>query len=759
MSSSASTISAPASNIPRVTQLFDEQRQAVWQQGDRIFIYVLAIQWIVTVAVIAFASPQTWIGTESRMHIHVIAAAVLGGLITSIPLYFARRYPGTALTRHTIAVGQMLMSALLIHLTGGRIETHFHVFGSLALLAFYRDSKVLFSASAVVVIDHAVRGVLWPESVYGVVSASIWRTAEHGAWVACEVAFLMVSIRKGLTEMRTVAERQARLETLNNEIEALVLQRTAELTREVEERRAAEARVLERERQLRYTQHVAQLGGWEWDMTRNAVSWSEEARRLYGQDPNDLGATMEKCMERVHRDDLAYCQQVMADAIRTGESFICDHRAVLPDGTERVIQGRGEILKDEQGRPVKMFGTVQDITETRRAQDALRRSEEQLRQAQKMEAVGRLAGGVAHDFNNILTVITGYCGLMLQRIERQHPLRKHAEEIGRAAERASALTHQLLAFSRKQVLQPRVLDLNEVVKGMEKMLRRLIGEDIELRTAYSAAWPVKADPSQLEQVVLNMAVNGRDAMPRGGRLRITSENVTLARSTQFRDRALEPGDYVLLSISDNGVGMTQEVQSHLFEPFYTTKGVGKGTGLGLATCFGIVSQSGGDIQVISEPNNGTTFRIYLPRSTEALPASTKTSDSTFLPKGGESVLVVEDDPTVREFTATVLRECGYQVREAATAVDALPQLDNHPHPDLVVTDVIMPQMSGKELYEQLKQRRIQSKVLFISGYTDDALVNLGVMDNPLCFLQKPFTPVKLAQTVRNLLDERVVAAA
>ena len=568
----------------------------------------------------------------------------------------------------------------------------------------------------------------------------------------------MISIRKGLGEMLTVAERQARLETLNNEIEAVVQQRTAELRREVEDRRAAEERVLERERQLRYTQQVAQLGGWEWDVQRNAVTWSEEARRLYGHDPKDNGVTMEKCMERVHPEDFARCQQVMEKALRTGEPFICDHRALLPDGTERVIQGRGEILRNEQGHPVKMFGTVQDITEARRAQDALRRSEEQLRQSQKMEAVGRLAGGVAHDFNNILTVITGYCGLMLQRLERQHPMRKHAEEIGRAAERASALTHQLLAFSRKQVLQPRVLDLNEIVKGMEKMLRRLIGEDIELRTCYAANWPVQADPSQLEQVVMNMAVNGRDAMPRGGRLQITTENVTLAKSMHFRDRALEAGDYVLMSIADNGVGMTPEVQSHLFEPFYTTKGVGKGTGLGLATCFGIVSQSGGDIQVVSEPQRGTTFHIYLPRSTQALASASKSSDSTFLPKGGESVLVVEDDPTVREFTATVLRECGYRVREAATAVEALPQLENQPHPDLVVTDVIMPQMSGKDLYEQLKSRQIQSKVLFISGYTDDALVNLGVTDNPLCFLQKPFTPVKLAETVRNLLDEKAVAA-
>src|SRR6185369_16554609 len=285
--------------------------------------------------------------------------------------------------------------------------------------------------------------------------------------------------------------------------------------------------------------------------------------------------------------------------------YVCEHRALLPDGTERVLHGLGEVVVDGHGHPVKVIGTTQDITEAERAEAALRRSEEQLRQSQKMEAVGRLAGGVAHDFNNLLTVITGYAAMSLQRMKKDDPFRKDTEEIQTAAERAASLTGQLLAFSRKQVLQPRIVNLNDVVAGMEKMLHRLIGEDIELSTVFDAELGnVKADPGQIEQVILNLAVNARDAMPRGGKLTIQTANVSLDQKTRFRNRDLDVGEYVMLAITDTGVGMTDEVKTHLFEPFFTTKGVGRGTGLGLATCYGIICQSDGDVRVYSELNSG-----------------------------------------------------------------------------------------------------------------------------------------------------------
>jgi CheY-like chemotaxis protein len=332
-------------------------------------------------------------------------------------------------------------------------------------------------------------------------------------------------------------------------------------------------------------------------------------------------------------------------------------------------------------------------------------------------------------------------------------LRKDAEEIQRAAERAAALTRQLLAFSRKQVLQPRVLELNEVVAGMEKMLQRLIGEDIELRTVSDAKLgQVKADQGQIEQVILNLVVNARDAMPRGGKLTIETANVFLDQKTVFRNRGLDVGEYVMLAISDTGVGMTEEVKAHLFEPFFSTKGVGKGTGLGLATCYGIVCQSEGDIRVYSEPGSGTTFKIYLPCLRERTTDAHLPKVSNALPRGSESLLMVEDDAAVRKLATSVLRRCGYRIQEATNAVEALAFIDRGLTFDLVITDVVMPQMSGKELYTNIIQRAPETRVLFISGYTDDALAHHGVLDDGLLFLEKPFSPARLAQKVRAVLD-------
>jgi PAS domain S-box-containing protein len=748
-----------ASSIsPRVAELFQEQRDDIIRHADRLFSRLMVCQWIAAIGIAFWISPLTWDVTGSRIHPHVWVAIFFGGLIASVPVILACLHPGKTLTRHSVAIGQMLMSALLIHLSGGRIETHFHIFGSLAILAFYRDWKVLISASVVVSIDHILRGFFWPESVFGVVSVSFWRSVEHAGWVAFEVIFLIGSIRKSLREMQVVAERRARLEALNESIEHTVAERTAELTRENIERRQTEEKLRRSQAQLAQAQQIAQLGSWEWDLVHDRVSWSEETPRLYGHPAGDSGFTMEKSLERIHPQDLERVKRVLDDALRARRPFVCDHRVILPDGTERMIQSRGEIGVDDHGEPVRMLGIVQDITEAKHAEAALRRSEEQLRQAQKMEAVGRLAGGVAHDFNNLLTVINGYCGISLLKMASRDPMRKNVEEIQRAAERASALTRQLLAFSRKQVLQPQVLDLNEIVGGMEKMLRRLIGEDIELLTDFDPRLcKVKADPGQIEQVILNLAVNARDAMPHGGKLTIATQNVTLDQKTRFRQRALDSGEYVLLAITDNGVGMTEEVKSHLFEPFFTTKGVGKGTGLGLATCYGIVSQSGGDIRVQSAPDSGTIFKIYLPR-TEAAPEEPADDSDTTLPDGRESVLVVEDDEAVREYTASVLRECGYRVQEARSAVEALPVIEANPQFDLVVTDVIMPQMNGKDLYDQIKARSNGARILFISGYTDDALTNLGVMDNALSFLEKPFSPARLAQKVREILDHDALPA-
>jgi signal transduction histidine kinase/CheY-like chemotaxis protein len=759
MNNAAATSASPDAIVERTNVLFREQHQNIVRHTDQLFVRLMLIQWVFGVGLAVWISPLAWAGAGSQIHLHVWAAVLLGGLVTSVPVILASVQPGQVLTRHVVAVGQMFMSALLIHLTGGRIETHFHVFGSLAILAFYRDWRVLISASAVVYVDHLLRGFLWPQSVYGVLSAPIWRSLEHAGWVIFEVTFLIIAVQKSLSEMQLVAERQARVEALKDGIEATVAERTADLTREIGERRQAEEQLRNSQAMLAAAQQIARLGSWEWNLGADRITRSEVTKRLLGYGADSPDPTLEQFLERVHRDDVQRVRKVFTDARADRKPFGCDFRVVLPDGIERIIQSRGEVGLNKHGEPFKVIGTSQDITETRRAEDALHRSEEKLRQSQKMEAVGRLAGGVAHDFNNLLTVIGGYSAMSLKMLKQGDPLQKNIDEIQRASDRAVSLTGQLLAFSRKQVLQPRVLQLNEVVHGMEKMLRRLIGEDVELTTVLDPALvQVKADPGQIEQVILNLAVNARDAMPRGGRLTISTSNASIDQKTSFRDRVMDPGRYVMLAISDNGVGMTADVKSHLFEPFFTTKGLGKGTGLGLATCYGIVCQSGGDIRVYSEANSGTTFKIYLPGIEEA-PEPKAKPEANPLPNGKESILLVEDDSSVRRLAFTILRDRGYQVQESSSAIDALEIIRKHPGFDLVVTDVIMPQMSGKELCDLIKTQIPCTKVLLMSGYTDDALAHHGVLNEEISFLEKPFSPSRLSQKVREVLDTPALGAA
>ena len=384
------------------------------------------------------------------------------------------------------------------------------------------------------------------------------------------------------------------------------------------------------------------------------------------------------------------------------------------------------------------------------------RLEEQFRQAQKMEAVGRLAGGVAHDFNNLLTVITGYSDLLLANPDLKPGQRSALEEIRRSAERGGALTHQLLAFSRRQPLQPRMVRLNELVLQLEKMLRRLIGEDITLITVPAASQDtVEADPGRLDQVVMNLVVNARDAMPEGGKLTIETGTVTLNESFSARRLGVKPGRYVTLCITDTGVGMSAETQSHLFEPFYTTKGPGHGTGLGLATAYGIIRQSGGAISITSEIGHGTTACIYLPLAVKPLPVHEEVQKEQGPLTGAETILLVEDETRVRRLIADVLISRGYQVLEATRGDEALRLCEERKDPiDMAVIDVVMPEMSGPDLVRQITPLHPESLVLYISGYTDEAIIRHGILESGAAFLQKPFLPDALVRKVREVLDSR-----
>ncbi|MEW6365215.1 MAG: PAS domain S-box protein [Acidobacteriota bacterium] len=424
---------------------------------------------------------------------------------------------------------------------------------------------------------------------------------------------------------------------------------------------------------------------------------------------------------------------------------VAEEKFLRLDGTPFDVEVAAEPLT-LHGRPAVQL-VIRDVTSRKQL-------EEQLRQSQKMEAVGRLAGGVAHDFNNLLTAITGYSDLLLMRVSHNDPGRRYAEEIKRAGERASSLTRQLLAYSRKQVLQMRDIDLNSVVADMDKMLRRLIGEDIELETILEPALGLaKADPGQIEQVILNLAINARDAMPDGGTLRIETANARLDEAYARDHPGVQAGPHVMLSIADTGCGMDPEVQAHLFEPFFTTKEPGKGTGLGLCTVYGIIKQSGGTIQVMSTPAQGSTFKIYLPRLAAVGDGAAAAGPSSGAAGGTETILLVEDETAVRSMTSEVLEMNGYRVLEAAAGAEALAICEKHPGPiHLVIADVVLPQVGGPELARRLRSLRPEMGVLYVSGYAEDMGVAQAAVESNSAFLQKPFTPAVLAVKVREILD-------
>ncbi|WP_203472324.1 PAS domain S-box protein [Dissulfurispira thermophila] len=390
---------------------------------------------------------------------------------------------------------------------------------------------------------------------------------------------------------------------------------------------------------------------------------------------------------------------------------------------------------------------ARDVTEQRKL-------EEQLRQMQKMEVIGRFTGGIAHDFNNYLTAITGFSQLALMQIDNNHPARRNIENVVNSAEKASVLTRQLLAFSRRQVMQPQVVNLNTIVIDMTKIIKRIIGEDIQLRTVLDPdLWNVRVDPGQIEQVIMNLVSNARDAMPNGGMLTIQTTNALLDEEYAKRHVSVIPGNYVMIAVEDTGVGMTEDIKSHIFEPFFTTKELGKGTGLGLATVYGIIKQSGGNIWVYSEPGQGTIFKIYLPKSEEKVTSYVTTERIDTIPSGTETLLVVEDNNDVRDFITTVLKNIGYNVLEARDGIEALIICnENKGEIDLIITDVVMPNMSGDKLASRVKDLYPKLKVLYMSGYADNIITEKGILKEGINYLQKPLTAVTLAQTIRKVLD-------
>ena len=487
---------------------------------------------------------------------------------------------------------------------------------------------------------------------------------------------------------------------------------------------------------------------WDWDLVSDALWWNEGVTTIFGYAPEQVGPDVSWWYENIHPEDRDRTVTDIHAAIDRGaESWSAEYRYRKVDGSYADVFDRGYVLHDDEGKPVRMIGAMMDVTQRKQLED-------ELRQAQKMEAVGRLAGGVAHDFNNLLTIITGRSALLLGRLKGDDPSRKNVELIQKTAARAASLTRQLLAFSRKQVLQRKVLDLNATVAEMSDMLRRLIGEDVDLLlTLGPAAGRVNADPGQLEQALLNLAVNARDAMPRGGTLGVETDRVELGPAPPDRPDALPPGPYAVLRVMDTGVGMDAETRAHIFEPFFTTKEPGKGTGLGLSMVHGVVRQHGGAVRVRSVVGGGTTFEIYLPQVEAAASSSTVDDGGARPATGRETILLVEDEEDVRALAREVLERQGHRVLEAGDGVQALQCYEAEGERiDLILTDVVMPRMSGRELVDRVRAMRPAMPVLYMSGYTEDAILRHGVRDASMLLLGKPFTPADLISKVREVLD-------
>ncbi len=531
-------------------------------------------------------------------------------------------------------------------------------------------------------------------------------------------------------------------------LEGEVVARTAEIverTKSLEEHATALQRSEER---TKYALDAARMGVWEVDCVTRTVTCSESMGPMFGLPVDQIPRTAGEFLDLIHPDDRHLVENFDPLTALDGATIDVEFRTAWPDGSLHWSATRARVVHGPAEGAIRLLGVHMDISDRKSL-------EAQFRQAQKMEAIGQLAGGVAHDFNNILTTILGYSNLVTDSMSLDDPRRADMHEVVKAGQRAAELTTQLLAFSRKQVLQPTNVDLNVLVSDMQRMLSRLIGEHVELAPILaSGLGAVRADRGQLEQVLMNMVVNARDAMPSGGRLSIETANVELDGSF-LGDVEILPGRYVMLAVSDDGIGMSEATRQHIFEPFFTTKQQGKGTGLGLATVYGIVKQSGGHIWVYSEPGKGATFKLYLPRVGPASVLDVVPIRPSGVIAGTEKLLLVEDDAAVRALTRTILERLGYQVFDAPDPRAAEVVFAEHGGKfSLLVTDVIMPGMSGPKLYERLVLRNPDLRVVYVSGYTDDGIVRQGEMESHLDFLQKPFTADALGLRVRAVLDQK-----
>ncbi|MDD3044263.1 MAG: response regulator [Candidatus Delongbacteria bacterium] len=514
---------------------------------------------------------------------------------------------------------------------------------------------------------------------------------------------------------------------------------------DISERVEAEDQLKRSEELLKRTQSIANVGSWIFDRTTSELVWSDEVYKIFGIDKRRIKPDYEILANSITGDDRAVFEREFKAALNEGKPFDIIHSIKRKDGTQRTVHQKAEHEKDRKGNVLRTLGMIHDITDQKEL-------EEQLRQSQKMEAIGLLAGGIAHDFNNLLMVILCNCDLMLAEMKKNDPHIDDIIEIKKSGQRAAELTKQLLAFSRKQVLQPQILDLNMIISDLEKMVRRLVGEKIDIVTKIRPNIDmVKADRGQVDQIIMNLVVNARDAMPKGGKIIIETMNVALDDNYIKKYSDIKPGNYVMLAVTDTGSGMSKETVDKIFEPFFTTKGIGKGTGLGLSTVYGIVRQSGGYIYCYSEPGKGTAFKIYLPVAEEGIISGIDKNNLNALESHGETIVVIDDEKEIREVIARMLVQEGFEVLVAEKYEDVLNYFEERKI-DLLITDVIMPEMNGDEIGELILDKYPGTKMIFMSGYTESTIIDFSLLDKNKIYLQKPFSRQSLVQNVKEILN-------
>ena len=683
----------------------------------------------------------------------VIADTV--AIIMVFALFFAERIPALARAGASCIVFYLLGVALLINV-GAISQIYLFGFSLLTTLLLSRRWGMASAAlNAVTMLAIGYVGSASPEMM-----GPRWRSDLTG-WtvITANFAFVNFSLVFALGAVigaleRALGHASSAREALDRErLELVWVNHSLEM--EVRERARSEHSLLESRALLHIASRTARLGGWRVDIDGTRVEWADEVCRLHGVSRDGL-PTRDEMMASFTPPFRESVSSALARCAADGAPFDLEGEVVTTDGTLLWLRMIGNAVRDAGSVVTHIHGSIQDITPQKAADARTARLEGQLRQSQKFETIGALAGGIAHDFNNLMSIVLSYSEMLSQDLEPGNPMRADIDEIHLAGVRAAELTKQLLAFSRQQVLAPKVVDLADVVTGMESMLRRLIGEDVELTILCPKGnGSVLVDPGQVEQVIMNLAVNARDAMPQGGMLTIATSAVTLDDHYASEHVGVTAGPHLMLTVSDTGIGMDHETQARMFEPFYTTKGPGKGTGLGLATVFGIVRQSGGTIWAYSEPGKGTSFKVYFPVSGAASVAVAPVSAVEHQGvRGSETILLVEDEDRLRVLACAILRKQGYTVLDAQNAAEALLLSEQFPATiHLLLTDVVMPRMSGRELVERIGPTRPDMTVLYMSGYTDDAVVRHGILDSTVAFIQKPFTAQLLTRKVRDVLDE------